>query len=213
MKRSMLWLLPMLSAAVPVTGRELAGSAPDLTIYTQFANLPTALSVEYMKTELNAIVAPLDLHLEWSSLDETDGHQVKAELLVVRFKGTCQINVLPPGLSHAGALGWTHVSDGQILPFTDVDCDRIRNVMESPLTMAVPMERAKLLGRAMARVLAHEIYHFLTNNTKHSSSGIAKPTYSAGELAAQSLRFEAAELEAIRKHRLHPGGEPNFGSP
>jgi hypothetical protein len=28
-------------------------------------------------------------------------------------------------------------------------------------------------------------------------------------LAAQSLRYEAAELEAIRKHRLHPGGEPN----
>jgi hypothetical protein len=85
--------------------------------------------------------------------------------------------------------------------------------MESPLAMAVPMERAKLLGRAMARVLAHEMYHFLTNTGKHSSTGIAKSTYSAGELTAQYLRFELAELEAIRKHRLHPAGEPNFGSP
>ena len=213
MKRLMLCLLPAFSVALPGLGRELAGPAPALTIYTQFANPPTELSVQYMKTELSAIVAPLDMHLDWCSLDKTDGHQVKAELLVVRFKGTCQVNVLPPVPSRAGALGWTHVSDGQILPFTDVDCDRIRQVMESPLIMAIPMERAKLLGRAMARVLAHEIYHFLTNTTGHSTTCIAKSTYSVGELTAQYLRFQLAELEAIRKHRLHPAGEPNFGSP
>jgi hypothetical protein len=37
------------------------------------------------------------------------------------------------GGSPAGTLGWTHIADGKIMPFFDVDCDKIREVMTSTL--------------------------------------------------------------------------------
>ena len=54
------------------------------------------------------------------------GHEVSAELAVVSFKGRCDTAGMVLHSKLEGALGWTHVSDGQILPFTDVSCDRVR---------------------------------------------------------------------------------------
>jgi hypothetical protein len=95
-------------------------------------------------------------------------------------------------------LGSTHIADGRILPFADVDCDRIRELMASSLAPASPQERERLLGHAMARVLAHELYHFLAHTTKHASTGIAKASYTGTELAAGVLRFDEAQLRSVR---------------
>lgn len=178
--------------------------ASPVTIYTQFANPPSALSIEHMKAELDTIMAPLGFDFDWRSLEEADGHQVTVELVVVSFKGECRTDCLRRPGPRTGPLGWTHVANGEILPFADVDCDRIRELMTLPLAQAVPPERARLLGRAMARVLAHELYHFLMNTPRHSSTGIAKSAYTAAELASEHLRFDDAELLVAREERLHP---------
>jgi len=96
-------------------------------------------------------------------------------------------------------LGSTHIADGRIPPFADVDCDRIRELMVSSLAPASPQERERLLGHAMARVLAHELYHFLAHTTKHASTGIAKASYTGTELAAGVLRFDEAQLRSVRE--------------
>ena len=76
MKRSMLCLLPLLpAAALPSQAKEPAGFPNAITIYTQFAHAPSSLSVEYMKTELDTIMAALDLHFEWRALEEANGHR------------------------------------------------------------------------------------------------------------------------------------------
>ena len=196
---SVLCLLPMLSAGRPCRAHEPAVRPGTVTIYTEFARRPSALSVQYMRTELEAIMAPLGLHFDWRPLGDVTGHQVQPELVVVRFQGECQSEARLPLEMKAGPLGWTHVSDGEILSFTNVDCDRIRDLMTSPLVGTVPAERARVLGRAMARVLAHELYHCFTNTDKHSASGIAKASFTGAELAAACLRFEEAQLDALRE--------------
>jgi len=199
-------LLPMLLAAAPPggLGREAMLASNQVTIYTHFAHPPSQLAFEQMKAELVAVMEPLDRHFDWRSLDQADGHEVATELVVVTFKGECQADWLPPIGPEAGALGWTHVVDGAILPFADVDCNRIRQLMVHPLALALPGERARMLGRAMARVLAHELYHFLLNTAKHAPSGVAKASLTAAELASPHFCFDDAGLHEAQAHHTPP---------
>jgi len=201
MKRTMLFCVLMFSAmALPGQADESTGA---LTIYTRFAHPPSALLVGRMKTELDAIMLPFNLRFDWRSLEQANGHEVVAEVVVVNFKGACQVDTLVHGSSPIGTLGWTHIADGEILPFADVDCDKIRELMTTALAVSPPAEREGLLGRAMARVLAHELYHFLAHTTKHASSGIAKASYTEAELASNCLRFDEAQLRLVREQKPH----------
>jgi hypothetical protein len=184
------------------------GPANTLTIYTQFVHPPSPRSIEYMRTELDAIMLPFNLRLEWRPLELANGAGVAAEIVVVSFKGECQADGALPGRSSAGSLGLTHIVDGEILPFADVDCDKIREIMTSPLATSPPMEREGLLGRAMARVLAHELYHFLAHTTRHASYGIAKAYYTGADLASQRLRFDEAQLRVVRESGGHVTATP-----
>jgi hypothetical protein len=199
MKLLPLGLLWLLTAAYAGQGSEGAGVPPDLTIYITFAKAPAASAIGYMKAEMDAIMAPLDMRVDWRDLSDANGKHMVTELLVVRFRGDCQVNRLRSAPKF-GPLGWTHISDGQILPFTDVDCDQIRELMQSPLATSPPGEQPKLLGRAMARVIAHELYHFLGNTTKHASAGIAKGVYNAADLTAAHLEFDQTGLNRVRQH-------------
>lgn len=194
-------LLLALSATV-LSGQ--SGDEPaenQITIYTRFDRLPSSDSIDQMKIELESIILPLGLRLDWRRLDSATGREVLAEILVVNFKGACQCGeTIPRGRS--GALGWTHVSEGEVLPFTDVDCDSIKKLMRAPLTFAPLPQRDRLLGKAMARVLAHEMYHFLTNTTRHAATGIAKPFFGPAELACPHLGFEDAQIRHVQKSRL-----------
>jgi len=197
MKFLMPFVLLMFSASA-LRGQidEPAGA---LTIYTRFAHPPSQPSIGYMRTELDAIMLPFNLRFDWRSLERASGHEAVAEIVVVSFKGVCQAETPSPSEPSAHPLGSTHIADGQILPFADVDCDKIRELIASPLEHASPPERERLLGHAMARVLAHELYHFLAHTTRHASTGIAKASYSASELAGGVLRFDEAQLRAVRE--------------
>jgi hypothetical protein len=189
------FVLLMLSA-IALRG-QIDQPAGVLTIYTRFASPASALSIGEMRAELDAIMLPFHMRFDWRSLDNASGHEVVAEVVVVSFKGACRVDSVPLWGPPAGTLGWTHIADGEILPFADVDCDKIRELITTPLAVSHPMEREGLLGRAMARVLAHELYHFLAHTTKHASTGIAKASYSGAELASNSLRFDPAQLHMV----------------
>jgi hypothetical protein len=203
MKFSAAFVLLMFSA-VALRG-QIDDPSGALAIYTRFSHPPSALSIAYMKTELDAIMRPFSLRLNWRSLEQGGGHEIVTNLVVVSFQGVCQADTLPHWNPSAGNLGWTHIADGQILPFADVDCDSIRRLMTASLASAGPPERERLLGRAMARVLAHELYHFLARTTRHASTGIAKASYTGSDLASGFLLFDEAQLRSVRRM---PASEP-----
>jgi hypothetical protein len=109
-------------------------------------------------------------------------------------------------------LGWTHVSDGQILPFTDVSCDRIREFVQSGLLTYRAEDREEKYGRALGRVLAHELYHIFANTTRHGSVGVAKESYNVQDLLANDFRFEAKESRMLQTSRPRPAVESTAGS-
>ncbi len=175
---------------------------PAITVYTQFESASSAVSIEVMKEELESIMHPLGVDFTWRDLHDSTGSQVSVELVVVSFKGTCEMSGVLAASGQTGALGWTHMSDGAILPFSDLDCDKIRRFI-GPETRSLAGEQREIVyGRAIGRVLAHELYHIFTNTTKHASWGVAKAFYSAHDLVSDQFRFEEKDTNALRAGKL-----------
>lgn len=197
------WIsLTALAAVAVAAGPPVAMDSEDtpITIYTHFEQPYSKTSVGQMEREIGEILRPAGLSVEWRSLDGARGEESAVQLVVVTFKGKCGMNELGPAATAPGALGSTHVSDGVVLPFTDVYCDRIRGMIESRVRAEDAETRERSLGRAMGRVLAHELYHVITRTTSHASGGLAKPYYDAGDLLARKFGFrqkEAGELRAL----------------
>lgn len=168
-----------------------------VAIYTQFQQDPPELVLEALKEELASVTSPIGVPFEWKSLAAARGNETSAHLMVVVFKGRCDVAGLDPLGPPSGSLGWTHVSDGVILPFTDVDCDGIRRFLRRRLAATDVEQRERVYGRAIGRVLAHEFYHIFANTQHHASSGVAEPVYNEDELASDDFRFHESELRAL----------------
>jgi hypothetical protein len=92
----------------------------------------------------------------------------------------------------------TYLTEGHVLPFSEIDCDRVRRLVQPRLTAKNPLDTARLYGRALGRVLGHELYHILASTTRHARSGLAKPLLNPRELTEERLDFEHREIEMIR---------------
>ena len=124
--------------------------------------------------------------------------EVFDHLAVVRFRSSCRSSA-PEGKGPSGSvLGFTHVSDGDIMPFIDVACNQVRRWIR-PLVAGEGYPRMELLlGRALARVLAHELYHVLAETSDHGHHGIAKPALTAQELVQMQLSLHDDDSRRIR---------------
>jgi hypothetical protein len=185
---------------VPALGQTdpIRGSAAPVTIFTRFEHRQSPATFEVMKVELASIMSSTGIEFEWRSLDTTHGGGPAVELVVVTFRGSCRMEEIPPFRSHPGALGWTHISDGVVLPFSEIDCDSIRAFIARRVVDARLHERETILGRALGRVLAHELYHVFAKTMAHGKRGIAKPVYNAAELVAEKFLFEQKESRALK---------------
>ncbi|HUP90599.1 MAG TPA: hypothetical protein VM100_14720 [Longimicrobiales bacterium] len=86
----------------------------------------------------------------------------------------------------AGALAFAHSSDGRILPFIEVKCDRVRNHARAAFWGPDASRSEYLYGRALARVVAHELYHVLTGRKEHTPAGLTRKSLSGMELICDS---------------------------
>jgi len=123
-------------------------------------------------------------------------HAVNGLLVVVKLVGRCDMDG-PPALLMPGPLGWSHQVNGVVIPFSDLACDNIRGAVQSPLA-GNQLRGNFLLGRAMGRVLAHELYHIVADTAEHGEDGVAQPALSARELTLGQLELRPSEVEAIQ---------------
>jgi hypothetical protein len=193
--------LPLLSAPLIGAVTSCAQSIPappPATLYTEFQQAPPAAVLDSIRGESAAIMGRLGIGLDWRSLAGAHGNEVSLQLAVIHFQGRCDAGGLSPNRVQPGALGWTHESDGVILPFGEVDCDRIRSFIQVDLLSVPARDREFIFGRAVGRVLAHELYHILARSAHHSSAGVGKAAYAVEDLLARHFVFDAGESEELR---------------
>ena len=180
-------------------GTELA----PIMLYTHFAEQPPAAVRDAMQDEVRSIMAPMGLRFRWMDLAESNGKQISVELAVIEFNGRCDVGGLTARDENPGALGWTHISDGVILPFANVDCAAVRSFIQKELLDMRLQTRAERFGRALGRVLAHELYHIFANTKRHGSEGVGREFYSARDLLAADFQFQSKESMALMNSKAH----------
>ncbi len=184
-----------LAALATLLSLALAGvtyaASPDRQTATVVLDAPphtSRLSLATLESELASIP---DLHydLAWVSKDQLGLGREVIRPIQVRFEGRCNMQGVPPNMHTPGPYAWAHVSDGRVLPFIEVDCDRIRGALFSVMWGEDFQHRDFLFARAVARVLAHELHHVLDADTHHSHSGLAKPALTASNLIRGEARL------------------------
>lgn len=200
----MKWLIVSLAmAALPMCGERRGTELAPITLYTQFDGIPSAVIFEAMQHEVESIMSPMDLRFRWRNLADSTGREASAELAVANFPGRCDVNGLVARDTNPGPLGWTHISDGVILPFATIDCSAVRSFLQKELLDVRAENREEVFGRALGRVLAHELYHIFANTTRHGSDGVGREFYSVRDLMGATFQFQARESLALLNSRAH----------
>ncbi len=183
---------------VVLPGRAASGdeSVSEIVVYFTGAAQPQR-PLDFMKLELGRILNAAGYRPEWADSRNAVRPSTEAQLIVMELRGSCTaLSSRPP--AKIGALASTAISEGQILPFSSIDCANLSSLLSESLTPEPPARRDFLYGRAMARVAAHEIYHILVGTTDHTREGIARPAFAAADLINEHFAFEESTLAKMR---------------
>ncbi len=182
-----------------------ASSASDtnkpVTVLMEFSGVRSTASLSALKSELQAILSDSHIHLDLQLRSDLPEAAVAGDLVLFRMKGYCTMNALPVAAlsDERGPLAMTYSSDGELLPFGEVDCDRVRIVLQRTVGRSNPEAHQTEYGVALARVMAHEIYHMLAKSAMHTKEGLTKESLSSGELSRGALRLAPAAQAAVQE--------------
>ena len=159
---------------------------------------PTAL--KEMEKELADQMRAAGFVTDWEDpqrYDAVDGYMV-----IIDLDGDCRVpfhadlgSEVPVQGVH---IGTTATAGGDILPFINVDCEALRTLL-TPLVKDEPeTSRDYAMGRSIGRVLAHELYHFLSQSEDHPDSGLAKSRFSGSDLMKYKFEFDQSALTRMQ---------------
>jgi hypothetical protein len=190
-------LVGCLLNAAPVRAQDLT-----LAIFLDNSKLPSARAQQFLRLEAATILKPAGVRIEWRDLTDNARQESFPVLIVAGFTGACSAdfdaNAAPERTKLLAPLASTPVQGGRILPFTALDCDAL-NRLAAPSLLSDPKARRDFLyGRALGRILAHEVYHILTQTRDHDETGIAKSHFNAREILAEDFSFNEPALALLR---------------
>jgi len=188
-------LLFAMSAALGMSARNNVGlgeaEPTELTIVLDFEGQHSEESVAEMKREAAFIIRPAGFVFDWHLRNEV-GHSSYPNLILVKLRGECLMHASLRSRSHPvrGPLASSHTTRTTVMRFADIKCDAVSSL--------VGPADGVLFGRALGRVLAHELWHILGNTFAHGENGIAQRSLSAEQLISGRLDLDPADLERFR---------------
>ena len=187
----------VLFCAIWLTALCLRGDAAGLTIILDFEGPHSQRSVDEMKREFEGIMKDSGVTFDWRLLEQAH-QEVFGNLVVVRFKGKCVLEPVGYLFDERGPLAFTYSTEGVVQPYSEVACDKVTALVRSAMFGGDYAKADELLGRALGRVVAHELVHMLSKSGAHGRQGIAKAALSGKRLISPELRLDAADLERLR---------------
>jgi hypothetical protein len=161
----------------------------------------------WMQEESGTLMSSAGYQVHWlDPLERPDAPGTS--LIVIELNGACA------PAEHSGRpvdvdrLAFTVVDHGKILPFVTVDCAALQKVLAPALDREPRARRDVLYGRAMGRLVAHEMYHIESQDRGHSRNGVAEAAVSSRELVSE--HFEFARDALAKLHVPAPATEDGF---
>jgi hypothetical protein len=193
MRTALFCALVLASTAVAANPRRAVG----LTIVLDFQGPRSERSVDEMKRELEGLMKDSGLVFNWRLRSEAQQESFP-NLVVVRFKGKCVMEPVGYLYDERGPFAFTYSTDGVVQPFSEVACDQVTASLRSAMFGGDFAHADTLLGRALGRVVAHELVHILAKSGTHGHTGVAKAALSAQQLISDRLALDASDIERVR---------------
>lgn len=193
---------------LPLQARAEIAIGTNLTVLFDFDGTYSSASVQEMQHEVDRLLQRTGVNLDLRLRSEAKQHEDFEDLVLVRFHGSCKMTNMAPLLDERGPLAWSHTVEGAILPFGEVSCDKIRRAVESALWGGQKAQKDQLFGRALGRVVAHELYHIIASTHKHGKKGIAQASLSPQELIADRLDIEPEDVQRIQTRLRYASARP-----
>lgn len=174
-----------------------------LVVYLRAGGSQPVAPLAEMKREVGSLMSQAGYRVEWRSLDAPRGEEGDASMLaVLELNGTCGLaagyGAAERPLATNTSLATTSITDGQVMPFSSLNCTALTRSVSASLGQEAGARRDFLYGRAMARVVAHELYHVLMRSAEHARNGVARSCFSTGDLLTERFEFEGATLARLR---------------
>ena len=154
-----------------------------------------------MKHELSHLLSAAAIHIEWLDPAVSAGGVIDDYSAVVRLRGSCRptepatrFQTAVPG---PFPLASSAMADGVVLPFVEVDCGALNAFLGPSLWRTSDQIRESRYARAVARLMAHEIYHVVGQTHLHARTGIAEPAFTVAELLSDHFEFTEDTLSEI----------------
>ncbi len=194
-------LLKLALAGLCTLSCAFAGTHRLTVVYSSVSQHSSSVFLD-VKQEASRLVAGANFGLEWIVKNSPQLRSGEFDnIVVVNFAGNCAVESngwsVPPA-SEARSLATTAISDGHVLPFVRVDCDRTLRMISPGLTNLPPAARNRAFGKALGRVVAHELYHVLANSIAHQRSGVSKPCFRPADLLAESFHFDEESVARMQ---------------
>jgi len=183
----------------PSTLLPQAGSA-DVTVILDIRGTFAPGAMRQMQKEADAIIGTSGIRLGWSTLDEAASGTFK-DLVVITFRGSCALEAVPPLYDELGPYAFTRTANGAVQPFGQVDCDHVMGAVRTAMGSGDLSNADLFMGRALGRVVAHELVHMLTKSGQHAHEGVQKSALSGKQLIAASLPLSALDVDRLKQER------------
>jgi len=199
-------LLALCCLVNPVVSLRAASTEPapsPLIVYLVNSAGQPVHPLEFMKRELSQLMRSAGYRVEWLDARAEARGSGAAALAVVELRGSCGMPAgsfsAEPSAVTGDSLAFSSTSEGRILPFSQLNCETLTRVVGPSLAAEPGARRDFLYGRAMARLLAHELYHVLLNTGGHAAEGVAKPAFTPTDLLTERFEFEPGTVALLQQ--------------
>ena len=140
-----------------------AAASRKVTVVVNFEKPHSEASVVALRHELTNLLEPAGLEVDVMLRSELPAFPEFSEVVVFEMKGSCTMKgvPLPMGetLDERGPLAMAYSSDGQILHFGAVECDRVRECLQR---VTGPGSRKNIRRRSAGRLALSWRMSFIT---------------------------------------------------
>lgn len=194
-------LFPQPSLAADTASPDPTHFSPSpLTVLMDFESPHSDTSLNALRYSLNKLLNPGGLSVQVELKSDLPASPQFGQLVIFKMKGSCSLTPLRSSKTtpDAGPLASAFTSDGQVLHFGEVQCDRVRRSLQRIPGFAASLKNQQTYGSALAIVMAHEVYHMLGNAVSHTREGITKSSLSAAELFDPRMTMPPSAVSTLQ---------------
>jgi hypothetical protein len=192
-----------LCCLITVTSFPALAAGANVEIFLQNPNAIPDSTLQEMKLEVSSLLEPAGFRIGWRGAGDS-ATEVPGDLVVVELRGACTLPSPAIARPPVVQLGSSAVADGKVLPFSWVDCTELARMLEPYFATARRQPRDLVYGRAVARVVAHELYHVLGRTLAHTATGLTKARFELSDLLCDRTAFGPVALAGLPPSAENP---------